>query len=218
MWNFLNTAEEDYQIVIATDVRDVVFQYNPVQWLEDHFIFSRRQIVAASECMKYKDEIWNSQNLDQAFGPFFHKQWKDMEICNVGVIAGEKYHVRDLMLMIFHLSVNRPIPVVDQVVYNVFINQIPWKEHVAVMTNKDGWVANLGATLAAIQSGHGDIAQQYKGKTGEILYQSAYMDEQPIIDDDVVLVEGDDPKLQFCIVHQYDRVNGLKEKIQKKFQ
>lgn len=216
IYNFLRTAAEDYGIVIATDVRDVVFQYNPSTWMEDNFIFGRRNLIVPSEGLKYKDEVWNSNNLNQALGPFFHKVFEDMEICNVGIIAGENRYVRDLMLMLFQLSINRPIPVVDQVMFNFMISQLPWKLETHVTHNNEAWVANMGATLAAIQSGHGDIAQQYKGKTGEILYSTKYTEEQPHIEEDgTVLTKPDGP--QFCIVHQYDRVNGLRELVEKKY-
>jgi hypothetical protein len=217
IYNFLRTAAEDYGIVIATDVRDVVFQYNPTVWMEDNFIFGRRNLIVPSEGLKYKDEVWNSNNLNQALGPFFHKVFEDMEICNVGIIAGENRYVRDLMLMLFQLSINRPIPVVDQVMFNFMINQLPWKLETHTTHNGEAWVANMGATLAAIQSGHGDIAQQYgRHQSGERLYGTKYMDDQPYIDEDgVVLTKQDGP--QFCIVHQYDRVNGLKELVEKRY-
>lgn len=211
IWNLLNETTEKYDHVITTDVRDVVFQMNPQTFLR---MDDTPELVAAGEGLKYKDEPWGNNNYLQAFGPFFHDKIKENEIYNVGVIAGTHDNVRDLLLLLLQLSVNRPIPVVDQAVYNFILNMQTFKDKTLFTTNDSGWAVNLGTTLFAIMSGAGDIGQR-NDPTAQILYQSKYLCEQPVIDDDGVVCNS--KNIPFRIVHQYDRVAGLAEKIREKY-
>jgi hypothetical protein len=211
IWNFLNTTKEEYEFVVTTDVRDVVFQRNPMKFLRgDTF----NGFIAAGEGLAYKDEPWGNNNYLQAFGPFFHNIIKDKEIYNVGVMAGEMGLVRDMLLMILQLSVNRPIPIVDQAVYNFILNTDVFKNRTEFFGNGSGWACNLGTTLPAIASGSGDIGQR-NDPTAQLLYQTKYLADQPIINEEGIVFNSYD--MPFYIVHQYDRVAGLAEKIRAKY-
>lgn len=213
IWNVLNTIEDKYDYVIATDTRDVVFQMNPQTFLQTGNE-ETPELVAAGEGLKYKDEPWGNNNYLQAFGPFFHNQIKETEINNVGVIAGYHETVRDLLLMLLQLSVNRPIPIVDQAVYNFLLSIDTFKKKTMFTGNDSGWACNLGTTLGAIASGAGDIGQK-NDPTAQLLYQTKYLCSQPNIDDDGVVTTSNG--IPFRIVHQYDRVAGLAEKIRAKY-
>lgn len=208
MWNFLNSMQDRYRYVISTDTRDVIFQKDPVKWIDDN-LFSHF-LVASSEGMRYKNETWGNQNLYDAFGPFFHNIYKESTIFNVGTIAGHYDYVTSLMFMIFQMSINRPIPIVDQAVYNVLLNVTPWADDTMLTTNKHGWAIQLGTTLPAVKAGKGDLGAMFKNDPDK--YERIYEDHQPIIEDGIVKnVNGD----FFTIVHQYDRVPELKEQIEK---
>jgi hypothetical protein len=213
IWNYLDNVQNKYRYVITTDTRDVIFQRNPILWLEAHL--NKYDFVASSEGMLYKDEPWSARNLHEAFGPFFYEKLKNRYIYNVGTIAGQYETVRDLLLMIFQLSMNRPIPIVDQAVYNFLLN-IPSVDHAVNLTdNDDGWAIQLGTTAGAIEAGMGDlglIAKQNPSKLTE--YYVQYMDIQPTIVDGVVLNTHNEP---FYIVHQYDRVPELNKLILEKY-
>lgn len=211
IWNFLNTTKEEYEFVVTTDVRDVVFQRNPMKFLRGDTFTG---FVAAGEGLAYKDEPWGNNNYLQAFGPFFHNIIKDKEIYNVGVMAGEMDLVRDMLLMILQLSVNRPIPIVDQAVYNFILNTDVFKNRTEFFGNGSGWACNLGTTLPAIVSGSGDIGQR-NDPTAQLLYQTKYLADQPIINEEGIVFNSYD--MPFYIVHQYDRVAGLAEKIRAKY-
>ena len=204
LWNALNQlTATDYRYVITTDTRDVVFGKNPSDWLRANL--KHKMLVCSSEGLKYEDEPWGNQNLLETFGPFFHNILKGNIIYNVGTIAGEFDYVKDLLLMIFQMSINRPIPIVDQAVFNFLIQQEPYKDVIHKATNKDRWAVQLGTSLAAVKSGHGDIGKICQQNPTELIsYQMKYTDDQPDVDN-----------LDFTIIHQYDRVNGLKDKIEK---
>jgi hypothetical protein len=212
IWNVLNEAKEKYDYVIATDVRDVVFQMNPQTFLRSED--KSPELIAAGEGLKYKDEPWGNNNYLQAFGPFFHNQMKDNEINNVGVIAGKHDIVRDLVHLLLQLSVNRPISIVDQAVYNFLLNMGIFKDQTLFTNNDSGWAVNLGTTLGAIASGAGDIGQN-NDPTAQLMYQTRYLCNQPTIDDDGIVSNSDG--IPFRIVHQYDRVAGLADKIRAKY-
>lgn len=211
IWNYLNATKEEYDFVVTTDVRDVVFQKNPIDFLRGDTFTG---FVAAGEGLAYEDEPWGNNNYLQAFGPFFHNLIKKNEIYNVGVMAGRHDIVRDMLLMILQLSVNRPIPIVDQAVYNFILNTGIFKNLTEFFGNGSGWTCNLGTTLPAIQSGAGDIGQR-NDPTALIMYQTKYLADQPVINEDGIVYNAYD--MPFYIVHQYDRVAGLADKIRAKY-
>lgn len=206
IWNFLNSAKEQYDNVITTDTRDVLFQSDPSQWLRDNVTSSL--LVASSEGMRYKNEPWSNNNLLETFGPFFHDKLKERFIFNVGVVAGDFEYVKGLMLMIFQMSINRPIPIVDQAVYNFLINTPPYNSDTLFVRCADNWAINLGTTVEAVKCGSGDLGLNFKDKVDE--YLKLFEDEQPVIDNGIVKNSKGEP---YCIVHQYDRVRSTSEHV-----
>ena len=212
IWNTLkNIGPSTYRDVVTTDVRDVIFQSDPIEWIKENLVM--HSLVASSEGMVYKDEPWGNQNLLEAFGPFYHNILKDNLIYNVGVIGGDYYHVRGLMSLIFQLSINRPIKIVDQAVYNYLISTDPFYNDTMFTSNKDCWAIQLGTTLDAVRCGSGDLGQAYiKDKAAQLKYHQSYVDDAVIIEDGIVKNLEKNP---YCIVHQYDRIHDLNMKIQQ---
>ncbi len=211
IWDFLR-KNPGYRYVIATDTRDVIFQRDPVEFLEKKLL--TESIICSSEGLAYKDEPWGSKNLLDTFGPLVYDELKDNMIYNVGTIAGFAEEVRDLLLQIFFQSVNRPIPIVDQAVFNFLISLLPFESETLKTTNSSGWAIQLGTTIDAVKSGAGDIGQivrQDPSKLDE--YIKVYQDVQPVILNDLVS-NGDVP---FTIVHQWDRIPATKELIEKHY-
>lgn len=216
MWNVLNEVKENYVHVITTDTRDVIFQTNPSTWLNSYMTVGKT-VVCSSEGLRYKNEPWGNQNLHDTFGPYFHNIFKENMIYNVGTIAGKFEYVRDLLLMIFQMSINRPIPIVDQAVFNYLVSQQPFSNKFLKTSNRDAWAAQLGVTKEAIKSGSGDIGLRAKADPAFMdQYFEMYEDIQPFITEDgIVKVSEDGP--EFCIVHQYDRIPSLNEQIVKRY-
>ena len=216
LWNYLEKTTEDYRFVITTDTRDVVFQTNPSIWLVDNLVTGvlyASNLVISSEGMRYKNEPWGNQNLLESFGPYFHNMLKENMICNVGTIAGEFEYVKGLLSFIFHLSVNRPIPIVDQAVFNFIINTPPFKMNTLFTTNTHNWAIQLGTTIGAVEAGSGDLGMMFKSDPSK--YTEIYEDEQPIIQDGIVLNPN---REKYCIVHQYDRIPQLKNIMERMYE
>jgi hypothetical protein len=189
IYHYLRDTWQDYNYVITTDVKDVYFQTDPFKFLVD------RKLVIASEGLKYKDEPWGNENLFQAYGQYVHNEFKENEIFNVGTFGGESEYVKDMVFHIFTNGVNRPIPIVDQAVFNVLINTQPFKDIVQPTVN---WACELGTVMDPSK------IEQFRPN---LLW------DEPTIKDGLVYY-GD--KL-FPIVHQYDRVPVLKKIVQEKY-
>lgn len=214
IWTFLKENPGEYHTVIFTDVRDVVFQKNPDVALDNICTRKNTSLIASSEGLKYKDEPWNCQNMQEAFGPVIYERLRNSYIYNVGVIAGRQDDVRDLALMLYQMSINRPIPIVDQAVFNFLIHHYPYREHTRYTYNVDAWAAQLGATLGAVEAGAGDLGMSIKrDPSKKDDYIRAYDDIQPVIKNDLV-TNGTEP---FAIVHQWDRVPAVKEIVERKY-
>ena len=211
IWNFLNSTKEEYENVITTDTRDVLFQSDPSLWLKKYV--TSGLLIASSEGMRYKNEPWSNKNLLDTFGPFFHNKLKDKFIHNVGVVAGDFEYIKGLMLMIFQMSLNRLIPIVDQAVYNFILNTPPYVTDTMFTRCADNWAINLGTTVEAVKCGSGDLGLNYKDNIDE--YLKLFEDEQPIIDNGIVKNSKNE---EYCIVHQYDRVRSLSEFVNKMYE
>jgi len=114
-------SRNDYRFVITTDVKDVVFQQNPIPHLQKLLDESDKDYVFASESMKYKDEPWGDKNLLETYGQYIYDKFKHNTIYNVGVLAGRGHAIRDLTINIFTAAINRPIPICDQSTFNFMI-------------------------------------------------------------------------------------------------
>jgi hypothetical protein len=212
MWNALNQTKTQYRYIITTDTRDVIFQRNPSHWLESYL--TMHSMVCSSEGIRYKNEPWGNQNLYQAFGPYFHNMLKDEKIYNVGTIAGEARLMKSLFLLLFQLSINRPIPIVDQAVFNFLTTIHPFNTETYFAGNSDPWAIQLGTTIEAVKAGAGDLGKDVVNNPSKLIdYQMKYEDIQPNIkvDGTVQTKNGD----LYTIVHQWDRVPDLKQKIEE---
>jgi len=96
MWWFLQNDEREWNHIITTDVRDIVWQTNPSDWLR---LTNKNKIICASECVTYENEPWGHKNIHEGYGPMFWDWIKPNTIGNVGVIAGKHKSVKDLLML-----------------------------------------------------------------------------------------------------------------------
>ena len=91
-----------YNRIITTDVKDVIFQTNPSIWLDENL--GDKEINVACESIAYKDEEWGTNNLMKSFGPLVHEECVNNPIYNAGTISGKLDTMVDLFLNIYMLS------------------------------------------------------------------------------------------------------------------
>jgi hypothetical protein len=187
-----------YRYVITTDVKDVIFQKNPSTWLENNLL-DKEQLVFASESIKYKDEPWGRENLTQCYGQGIYEDFKNNTIFNVGVLAGRGYAMRDLVLQLFLNCINRPIPIVDQAVFNVMISRHPYLDSSMYTASETGWACQLGTTADPSKIG---------------IFKNFLLEPSPKLEGDKVVTSNG---IEYTIVHQYDRCPEWKKVIEAKY-
>jgi hypothetical protein len=190
IYEYLRENWKEYDYVVTTDVKDVYFQKDPFEALVG------TKLVIASEGLKYKNESWGNENLHQAYGPYVYDQFKENEIFNVGTFGGQSEYVKDMVFHIFTNGINRPIPIVDQAVFNVLINTQPFKN---ITTRTIDWAAELGTIMDP---------SKIEDFRPNLLFA------EPSFEDGLV---KDSAGTIFPIVHQYDRVPTLKKFVQQKY-
>jgi hypothetical protein len=187
----------DYRYVVTTDVRDVIFQKDPIEFINNNI--KDKNLLFASESMLYHHEVWGNKNLHKTFGDYIYNDFKEIEIYNVGVLAGKGSAVRDIALNIFIASCRGGTPICDQSTFNVMIATSPYKETSLYLKSKDGWAAQIG-TL--------DDPKKIED------YKQFLLEETPVIENNKILTpEGK----EFYIVHQYDRNKFMRKIVEEKY-
>jgi hypothetical protein len=200
IYDYLRKNWEKYRYVVTTDVKDVYFQSSPFKWMEDNFINGTDELVAGSEGMRYCDEPWGDDNLMKSYGPYVHEHFKNNTIYNVGVLGGTAEYMKDLVFNIFTNATNRPIPIVDQAVFNVLINTQPYKSKIFLAQNKHAWACQAGTMVdpSKIEA-----------------FRPFLLEGEPVFEEGVVKTFE---HKEYCIVHQYDRVPEWKKFVQQKYE
>ena len=195
IYGYLTRYWDSYDYVVTTDVKDVYFQTDPFEKLQG------KKLVVASEGLLYKDEPWGNENLLQAYGTYVYDRFKNNEIFNVGTFGGQSDYVRDMVFHIFTNGINRPIPIVDQAVFNVLVNTQPFKDNVCITRD---WACELGTVMDPSK------IEQFKPN---LLF------DVPTFEDGLVKNprRSHSSKDPFPIVHQYDRVPEIKKFVQEKY-
>lgn len=186
MYNYLLEHGDDYDYVVSTDVKDIVFQSNPFNWLKQNL--GQAKLVAGSESLRYCDEPWGDDNLRSTYGGYVYERFKNNVIYNVGTLGGESNYMRDLFFNLFFNSVGRPIPIVDQAVFNVMIQTQPYRDCVLFADHDSGWACQAGTTVDPTKISY---------------FRPNLLDPEPSWNNGQVLTSKGQ---EFVIVHQYDRV------------
>ena len=188
MYAFLQSYETD--VIIWTDVKDVIFQKDPTEWLNK---WMRRDILAFSECMIMQNEPWTCINSGTTFPMEWEFGMKDQISYCAGTIVGKKNSIKDLFIEIYRWSKTtaNPEQLSDQAAYNVLLHLEHFKNSVQFVTQEQGFATQLGTVWM---------------KKNEI----PLLEPTPIYKDDKLYSQKGE---EFTIVHQYDRDPYLKTQI-----
>lgn len=204
IWYFLHRLQdkEQYRYVIATDVGDVIFQSNPSKWLEENI--GDKEINVGSECIRYRDEDWNKQNMFLSFGPLVYESMMDKVVHNAGAIAGKYDSFIDFCKTIYLSSLGAPAHVPggggpDQAALNILINTKPYKDITNFSKSEDGWAAQL----------------EVMANPQKIEKLKNFITEPRLKIENNKVLTHDGKK--YCIVHQYDVVPELSEYVRKTY-
>ena len=190
-----------YELVVTTDVRDVVFQQNPFARLRALLDAGAAEILIGSENIRFKDEPWNSKNLGSAYPFLTDAVACDEPVCS-GVIGGRLAPLRDFLMLVYLVTRNfLSEKVSDQAGVNALLHLHPFSERVAITRLTDAWVCHLGV------SGPTD---QHKDQG----YDRNLLEASPALRGDMVVTAGGEA---FDIVHQYERIPAWNEAISRKY-
>lgn len=197
IWQLLTELGIDnFNRVIATDVKDVIFQTNPSTWLDNNL--GDYEMIAPSEGIMYNMEEWNENNMKNSFGPFaWELMTHDMIVCNVGTIAGKASFFAQFAFLLWSLTKGHSLPS-DQSGFNL-IAQTLFKDKIKIVRSEEGWCATCAVALEP----------KYNW------LQSHLLDPIPVVTEDgLVTTTNGTP---FALVHQYDRVSSLNNLINNKY-
>jgi hypothetical protein len=206
-WAFLKDVE-DLRYIMSFDVKDVIFQKNPSENLDeiltshgsDNEAPAIAHIVASSEGLLYKDEPWGKNNMTLAFGPQIYENVQEWEILNAGCIAGWGAKVLNLFLHTFLTSRGAPYHVPggggpDQAAYNLFVRNTK----MLIARDEHAWACQAGTTADPSKM------EDFRPK---LTYAEPAWDGKHVLNSKGV---------PFTIVHQYDRVPEWKDVIDKEY-
>jgi len=189
MYAILREVGDKYRYVISTDVRDVVFQTNPSEWLEKNL---KKQFIVSSENVLYKDEQWGTKNILEGYGQLLLDRFKNNQSCNVGVLAGYSKSIKDLLLINYLISqAGDTQHFTDQSSYNFLVHSEFMKDSIQIEDNTGTWAIQLGT------HDNPNILNNYDIETTN---HNVTNNGEP-----------------FCIVHQYDRVQSINTIIRNKY-
>ena len=183
------------ETIIWTDVKDVIFQKDPTNWLNKNM---NSEIMAFSECITLKDDEWACVNSGTSF-PMEWEWLKEKTSYCAGTIVGKGYALRDLFIEIYRWSMtsSNPQQLSDQAAFNVLINLNHFKENVQFVNQEEGFVTQLGTVL--IKKNH---------------FGNKLLEPTPIYKDGKFYNQNNE---EFCLVHQYDRDSVIKKTIEIKY-
>ena len=197
IWQLLTELGVDnFDRVIATDVKDVIFQTNPSIWLDNNL--NGYEMIAPSEGILYNMEEWNTNNMRNSFGPFaWELMTHDMTVCNVGTIAGKASFFAQFAFLLWSLTKGHSLPS-DQSGFNL-LAQTLLKDKIKIIRSEEGWCASCAIALEPKYS-H---------------LQEQLLDPIPLITENGLVTTANGTP--FALVHQYDRVPELNNLINIKY-
>jgi hypothetical protein len=210
-WRFLSRKEHDIGFVVMTDVKDVIFQENPIKDLEDRYLRSLTDInfLVTTENIQYMCEPWGTNNMQQAYGDVLYEYMKENEIFNCGVLAGSGQAFIDMLLAIYLTAKGAGRDFIpggggpDQAALNILLSLEPYRSQTVFTRN---FAAQAGTTNdpAKIEFFRNNLVNQlhipYFQTTKTLMRKSG-----------VTTPQGD----RFPVVHQYDRVSEWNEYFKK---
>lgn len=168
--------------VIATDVRDVVFQEDPARLSELLDPATERKLVVSSEGWRYRDSDWNLATLRKVF-PAHEAAMLNEEVYCSGVIVGTARAVQSLSERIWEISRVAPSFNGDQVAMNIVLRQPDFISQTLFLDVQHGDIFHARATALRHKAGKPTLGEPAFSMLTGCAYKA---DESPV-----------------CVLHQY---------------
>lgn len=196
-----------FRFVVCADTRDVIFQHDPMVWLEKNI--GNAGLVAASEHIYHYNQKGNTDWVMKNFKEVDAWMMSNLVYCS-GLISGRAEYVRDLTMGIYLMGrdISGTTWGADQPAYNAIMHQKAYADATLVPTMADAYCLHL--VVVAFEE-----------------YRKMMEDAPPPLQFGTNLADGINPANmwdydlrdieQFCIVHQFDRMPQLAEQIREKY-
>ena len=148
LWQYLveTESDKDYNRVIFTDGRGIIFQTNPSLWLDQNMV---KEILVPSEGILYANEPWNTNNALSNYGPYVYEYvLKNRPACNVGTFAINANICKDFCLTLYLMSNN--IGHADQPSFNILTSTL-LKDKCQWVDYNDSWALQIGAIINSLE-------------------------------------------------------------------
>ncbi len=162
--------------VITSDVRDLVFQTNPSDWLNAHLL--SYDVVTSSEGIAVGDDDWNKSCTVKAYGDSGYQAVRREPVLNGGLLAGRAGALRRLFEEIYAECYLAPQNPSDQVILRSVISR-GGAYRVLATDHRDSWACHCGN-----------------------LKNPKRTDPVPIVEDGRFYTSS---RELYVVVHQYDR-------------
>lgn len=189
--DWLKPRIDEYRHIVWCDVRDVMFQTNPSDWLQEQ---PAPGLYGAAEGCLIGDQPHNANWVSRT-APDRWEEMKKEEVCCSGTFAGDA----NTMLKVFehmyslHKSVKDPAAF-DQGLWNVTARTSPFSEVFKIPKMKEGFCATGWPSKAATFSAY-------------------TTDQEPVWNWEDMVCYAPETSVPFSIVHQYDRETAWRTRI-----
>lgn len=194
IYKLLQTFEDD--IIIWTDVKDVIFQQDPTKWITKNM---RKELLVFSECINLGDDPWACINSGTTFPLEWEWTQHNPSYC-AGTIVGRTHTLKDLFLEIYHWSklTHNPDQLADQAAFNILIHLNHFQNITQFVGQEEGFVTQMGT-----------VYMKQREFQGKLLEPTPKVDEGGYVYNQ----KGE----LFTMVHQYDRDPQLKQTIYNRY-
>ncbi|WP_395744624.1 hypothetical protein [Prosthecobacter sp.] len=144
--------------VVATDVRDVVFQENPSVLASLLDVSKNKELVVSSEGWRYHDSEWNLATLRKVFPDHEARMLYEEVYCS-GVIVGTAGALKQLSERIWDISKTAPSFNGDQVAMNIALREPEFFGQTRFLTVQDGRIFHARATWLRHKMGQSTLGE-----------------------------------------------------------
>lgn len=197
--DFLKIFKNNYEYIIITDIKDIIFQKNPEEWIKSNI--KNYDIISSSESIKIKNENWNKYEIYNALGNTIGQSMENHEAFCAGILAGKTEEIFKILILLYENSIKaKNTSSADQPFFNYIIHSNILKQKILPANHDNGWSLNCG--VAACDRTEKEFKKY-------LLHNPPYIDSNNII--------RNFKNEEICIIHQYDRNSLWKDILLKKY-
>jgi hypothetical protein len=164
-------ASKDLRYVLALDVKDIIFQYDPTLWLENNL--APKKLVGFSYGIKHADSPHARKLFTHVYGPDIYKHVAEKEVHGVGMVCGLAREMAELAQDISDFSdsrlqheVENSYMVADQQAYNLLLTRDHYKNNLMSISSENEFFS---------------LGEGYFDNATGVLYKHPYSNAQPAI-------------------------------------